>query len=330
MRHNGGKHEDATRRPDEILAEIEHTRGEMDSTLSAIEQRLTPGQLMDQGLDYLKNSGANEFVHNLGGQVKTNPLPVALVGIGLAWLMAGGRGQPSYGSYQSSSPGMGERAGEMKDQMKDKLSGTAQSMREGASSAMSSARSTLDSARNTASQAGSRMSELGHSARDRISSLGDSARNRMERARGGMDYMMREQPLALGAIGLAIGACMAAMAPRTRQEDELMGDARDQFLDKAKEVGQEKLEDAKQVANAAMGMATKEAEKRGMTPSSSGSQGDGSARSFDGSGTHAKPPQPQTFTPPAPAGTPSIKPKAPSATETGTGTGKTGGTRNIP
>jgi hypothetical protein len=314
MRHNGGKHDDATRRPDEILAEIEHTRHEMDSTLSAIEQRLTPGQLMDQGLDYLKNSGANEFVDNLGGQVKTNPLPVALVGIGLAWLMAGGRGQPSYGSYQSSGPGIGERAGEMKDQMKDKLSGTAQSMRESASSAMSSARSTLDSARNTATQAGSRMTELGQTARERISSLGETARNRMGQARGGMDYMMREQPLALGAIGLAIGACMAAMAPRTRPEDELMGDARDRLMDKAKEVGQEKLEDAKQVANAAMGTATKEAEKRGMTPASSGTTPASSGTTPASSST----------TPASSSGTTQAKPPP------GTGTGKTGGTRNVP
>ena len=35
MRHNGG------RKPDEILAEIDRTRGEMDRTLSAIEHRLT-------------------------------------------------------------------------------------------------------------------------------------------------------------------------------------------------------------------------------------------------------------------------------------------------
>ena len=77
MRHNGG------RRPEEILAEIERTRTDMDATLSAIEHRLTPGQLVDQGIDYLRHSGANEFIANLGGSVKHNPMPVSLVGIGM-------------------------------------------------------------------------------------------------------------------------------------------------------------------------------------------------------------------------------------------------------
>ena len=78
MRHNG------ERRPEEIQAEIARTRGDMDATLTAIEQRLTPGQLVDQGLDYIRSSGANEFVSNLGGSVKNNPIPVTLMGIGMA------------------------------------------------------------------------------------------------------------------------------------------------------------------------------------------------------------------------------------------------------
>src|SRR5574339_1205648 len=95
---NGGKH------PNEILAEIDRTRGEMDRTLTAIEQRLTPGQLVDQALDYLRQSGANEFVQNLGGAAKQNPMPVAVTAIGLAWLMALGRqpAQQNFGATSSS------------------------------------------------------------------------------------------------------------------------------------------------------------------------------------------------------------------------------------
>ena len=225
---------------------------------------------------------------------------------------------------------MGERAGEMKDKLTGRVGETTQAMRDRASGAMDSARGTLNSA-------GQRMNDLSNSARERMSDLSDSARQQMERARGSMDYMMREQPLALGAIGLAVGALMAAMAPRTQKEDELMGEARDRLVDRAKEVGQEKLEDAKQVANAAMSTATKEAEKRGMTPSSASSSGS--------TGNQAKPSQPQTYPPLTPADTaskaqstpkPSINPKPVSGTGTstgtgtGTGTGKTGGTRNIP
>lgn len=210
MKHNGGPQRadnGGNRRPEEILAEIEQTRHEMDSTLTAIEHRLTPGQLVDQGLDYLRSSGANDFVQNLGGQVKNNPLPVALVGLGVAWLMATGKNPPQHG-HASSGPGLGERAGEVKD----------------------------------------RMTQSVRSVRDRVASATDSARHQTERARSSMQYVMREQPLALGAVGLAIGAVLAAMAPRTRKEDELMGETRDQLMEKAKEAGKEAVQKATDVA----------------------------------------------------------------------------------
>jgi hypothetical protein len=256
MKHNGGQHNDA-RRPDEILAEIERTRHDMDSTLTAIEHRLTPGQLFDQGVDYLRHSGGNEFVQNLGTQAKNNPMPIALVGIGLAWLMASGKNPPARYSYSSSGPSLGERAGEMRD----KASGMASSMSDKASGMASSTKARLS---DTTQAVGDRIRQ----ARDTLTSTGQSARHQVERARSGMDYMMREQPLALGAIGVAIGAIFAAMAPRTRKEDELMGDTRDRLLDQAKEAGKEKLEQAKEVANTAVGAATKEAEQRGLKPSS--------------------------------------------------------------
>ena len=43
-----------TRSPDAIIADIQQIRSEMDSTLLAIEERLTPGQMVDQGLDTVK------------------------------------------------------------------------------------------------------------------------------------------------------------------------------------------------------------------------------------------------------------------------------------
>jgi hypothetical protein len=58
--------------------------------------------------------------------------------------------------------------------------------------------------------------------------------------------MVREQPLALGAIGLAVGALLAAAAPRTRTENELMGEASDRLAERAKEAGREQLQTATQ------------------------------------------------------------------------------------
>ena len=225
MRTNG------ERKPDQILAEIDRTRGEMDRTLSEIEQRLTPGQLVDQGIDYLRHSGANEFVQNLGGAAKQNPMPVALVGIGLAWLMALGRHPAQNYGYESSTSSSGIR---------DKASGMMQSASDALSSTKDRLSGSMGSARGTVSQTmGSMRDSAGH--------VTDTARQQWERARGGVDYLVHEQPLALGAIGLAIGAILGAAAPRTRMEEQMVGDTARNLTDKAKEMGSQQLEKAKEV-----------------------------------------------------------------------------------
>lgn len=206
-----GERGNGSRRPVEIMREINATRDEMDETLSAIEHRLTPGQLVDQGLDYLKNSGAREYASNLGASLKTHPLPATLTGIGLAWLMAVGN-RPAQ-SYESSGPSIGERM---------------QSTRETVGSKVQSAKDSL------------------YSAKDSISSG-------MQSTRESWDSIVQDNPLVLGAVGLALGAVVAALAPRTRTEDQLMGQARDDLVDKAKQAGAQKMEQVKEQARQTVG-----------------------------------------------------------------------------
>jgi len=74
------------RNPEQIEDDIEHTRAELGETLDAIERRLSPSQLVDQATDFFF-SGPGEFGNNLARQIRENPIPVALIGIGLVWLM---------------------------------------------------------------------------------------------------------------------------------------------------------------------------------------------------------------------------------------------------
>jgi hypothetical protein len=46
-----------------------------------------PGRVVDQVIDYTRDSPAVEFFRNLGREVRENPLPVMLVGIGITWLL---------------------------------------------------------------------------------------------------------------------------------------------------------------------------------------------------------------------------------------------------
>jgi ElaB/YqjD/DUF883 family membrane-anchored ribosome-binding protein len=200
MRHNGH------REPEQIQADIERTRSELDHTLSAIEHRLTPGQLVDQGMDYLRRHGAREYVSNLGESVKRDPLPLALVGIGLAWLMASDRGRS--GEPSSSHPtaaAIKERAAAMKERtsvMKERVARTTD-----------------------------RVSQAAQSARERVGQVGDTARHQAERLRDGYEHLVNDQPLAIGAIGLALGALLAAAMPRTAQEERLVAAAKERLED---------------------------------------------------------------------------------------------------
>lgn len=79
----------------ELEAEVELQRRRLEDRVTEIQARLSPGQLLDEALSYARKSGGGEFVNNLGRSVQANPLPVALTGIGLAWLMARGTAAPA-------------------------------------------------------------------------------------------------------------------------------------------------------------------------------------------------------------------------------------------
>src|SRR3712207_1154829 len=73
-----------------IERELEDTRSRLDATIDALQQKLSPGQMVDQAVTYFKEGGGVEFTHNLGRTVRDNPLPVLLIGASIAWLAVSG------------------------------------------------------------------------------------------------------------------------------------------------------------------------------------------------------------------------------------------------
>jgi hypothetical protein len=213
-----------TRNPDTILAEIEHTRSQMDSTLDAIERRLTPGELIDQGLNYLRNSGGREFVSNLGTSLKENPLAASLAGVGLAWLMATQQGSRSTArssvqadAGDSPASDLFDRAADSAAAAKEKVAGALETAREG-------------------------LNSTGQRARNAWSKTTETTRDQLDRARDQYRHVLEGQPLALGVVGLGIGALLAALAPRTRQEDELMGKTAEALKENLAVAGRDQLQ----------------------------------------------------------------------------------------
>jgi hypothetical protein len=102
---------------------------------------------------------------------------------------------------------------------------------------------------------------MAHSARHHMGDAADRLRYQTVRAKDTYHYLRTEQPLILGLLGFALGAAFGAGVPPTRQEDELMGETRDAYVQRAKEAGEALLEQGKRVATAAGEVATEQAEK---------------------------------------------------------------------
>ena len=85
---------DTSKSSAQIERELDAQRNRIEARIGEIRERLSPGQLLDEALSYTKNGGAH-FASNLGQQVSANPMPAALVGIGLAWQIASNTPKPS-------------------------------------------------------------------------------------------------------------------------------------------------------------------------------------------------------------------------------------------
>jgi ElaB/YqjD/DUF883 family membrane-anchored ribosome-binding protein len=302
-----------TRRPEEIEDDIERTRAEVGATIEAIQEKLTPGQMMDQALQYLRSSGAGDFGKNLGRQVRDNPLPVALIGVGVAWLAMGGRMRtdlspwddaPPMRSHRTSTayatgdlggtayeddwpdttradldePGLGSRIAEAGSsagaRVHDAVSGTTGRVKDTMSSA-------ARRARDLAHDAGSRLGSVGEGVRTRAGALQGSTRTQVHRARERTMRMVDEQPLVLGAIGVAIGAALGAALPSTRREDRLLGSTRDGLLEGTGDAARDGMRGVASSAQRVARTAREEVERAIDTPPAD----DGASASRTGTGS---------------------------------------------
>lgn len=227
---------EAQKDPAELEREIDQKRAEIGDIVHALENKLSPGELIDTALSYVKGGGG-EFFSNLSNTAKANPVPTVLTSIGLIWLMAGQNRQPPAPAPARSSSGPS-----LTDKLSTKVSGLKQQGSD---------------LRERTSQAGhdvsASLADAGHRVSDTSRHAAETLRQQSERARGGFNHLLNEQPLALGAIGIALGALLAASVPPTRKEDEMLGRASDSVTDglrhKAEEGYQKAADVGQQVAS---------------------------------------------------------------------------------
>ncbi|RYE90700.1 MAG: hypothetical protein EOO75_09800 [Myxococcales bacterium] len=102
-----------------------------------------------------------------------------------------------------------------------------------------------------AHRASAQADHLSHQAHDAYDHLTDEARQQAHRAEQTFQRTLTTNPLALGAVALAVGAVVGLSLPSTRREDELLGETRDQLLHRAQGVAHEAVESVHQYSEQA-------------------------------------------------------------------------------
>jgi hypothetical protein len=207
---------------------------------------------------------ASDFVRDLGDAARKNPISAALIGMGVVWLFTGGRTAERVGDLVR---GVGfERIPDAAGNALDAARSTLRSGSESVGKSVSSAKETLRDAGaaglDRATRAGS---EVAGAAYDYAQNIPDASGAMFSTARENLSELFRAQPLALGAVGLAIGAGIAAALPATDLEAEYFGEASDNFKEQAADFASDQVSRAATVAEDVVTAVSDEARNQGLT-----------------------------------------------------------------
>jgi uncharacterized protein YjbJ (UPF0337 family) len=230
---------------------------------------------------------------NITHTITANPVPSALIGIGIAWLWMNSRstsyrGERDYGprrrptgryyetdydynydaagTYPSRGGSDIGRQGGTGNWERDTGRGGGWTQRAGETVSGAVGR-VQETAGNLASRARETVTGAVGQAQGTAGQWMGQARHQAHDAERRLQAGLNDSPLAFGAIALALGTAVGLTVPVTRKENEWMGEARDRLLDQAQTVAHDTIEQVQDVA-----------QKVGseMSGSRSGAQGSGS------------------------------------------------------
>ncbi|MEW5729946.1 MAG: DUF3618 domain-containing protein [Pseudomonadota bacterium] len=267
----------------DIQEEIERTRTEMASTLDAIEQKLSPRQLMDQAVDTMRDLASDQS--RVGHAVRENPIPLALIGLGLAWFAFSAtskrretteiEGYEGYEGYEAGVPSSawGSPGGLETSRSSDygygyaAASGTsgygaeAEYVGPSTGGGGDGGQSIKGRASQMTGQASEGLSRATEQTRRRVSQWSRSARYQASHAADRTWETYQEHPITMGAVAVLLGAAIGAILPRSRTEEEMMGPQARDAMRQAREAAGDLAERAGHVAGTAFDKAKEEAKE---------------------------------------------------------------------
>ena len=301
---------DSTAEQTRIEEDLQQTRARMDSRLSELQERLSPGQVLDDLMKYFRGSEGADFGRNLLASVQGNPLPAALTGIGVAWLMAtnartGATSTASATTATASKMGVSSTSvssnwphpddlelrvrqaeqsvvrdtdesediyGNRLDDARGKALGIAREAQDTASSFSQRIQDGLASAKQSASQGAQSLQNKASGAASTLSGSAERVGDQIgqgAQAAGQMSANLlstiTENPVVLGAIGLAVGALLGAIVPQSEQEEAALGGVAGQVRKTARDAVQTAMDSGGQIAQQVMQAGRDSAQAQGLT-----------------------------------------------------------------
>lgn len=263
--------------PAEAEREAARTRVELAATIDALEDKLTDltaRNLLEKGFNMIRDTLNSDAMNRGLDIVRANPIPIAMIGVGVAWLVASNTGvvdrianderiEAARRRVADAASDLGSRAGSLASDMAGKLGmgGSERPLGQ-------TGNPIVDEAGGPGSGWVHQMSDMAQGA---VRSVRDSAMvNRVSNFAGDgagrvadqMTDAFERNPLIVGAVGLMAGAVLAALLPSTRMEDDLLGSTRDQLWEKAENAGQDAITRLRDTATHAIDSATDAAATR--------------------------------------------------------------------
>ncbi|HEY8616029.1 DUF3618 domain-containing protein [Phenylobacterium sp.] len=277
-----------TKSAEDVEREVEASRIELERTVEALKEKMTPGEIFREASGAMGASG-NRMMMKVNEQAKENPVPVALIGLGLAWLAVNqsrktsgysGAYAAGYGIDRSATdgdyyddasrgPGLKTRVSDAAHGIADKASGLVGSAKERVAGAASGAKDTTRSAfmgaKDTTRSAFAGARDTTRSAMDGVSQRAAQVRERAgevgQRVKQRATDAYESEPLLLGALGLVVGVAIGAALPATPAEARVLGPTRDKLLGKGKDLARTQVDTVKGVAQTAYGRVKEELQR---------------------------------------------------------------------
>ena len=181
-------------------------RADMDRTLDEIERTLSPGALLDRSMQFAREHGS-ELMREAGETIRSNPVPVLLTAVGAVWLTA---------SIASSRRSAAQSGTNRRDSYYQDETGS----------------SSMDYYN----------SEQEVSSQQKLGRAKDWVKERTQGVGSQLVQLVRDQPVALGALALAAGALLGAAIPMTRYENRMAGPLHDRAARRLKQAGRQQYE----------------------------------------------------------------------------------------